>query len=105
MKIFAVIVTYNAMPWIDRCLKSLIDSSLFVFPVVIDNNSQDGTVNHITHCYPHVILCPQNENRGFGQANNIGLEYAIKNGTDLEQVIKEALIQKSKYVSKFSNGD
>lgn len=82
MKIFAVIVTYNAMPWIDKCLKSLIDSSLFVFPVVIDNNSQDGTVNHISKCYPDVILCPQNENRGFGQANNIGLEYAIKNGAD-----------------------
>ena len=82
MKIIAVVVTYNAMTWIDRCLQSLSNSSIAVLPIVIDNNSQDGTVNHIAHCYPHVILCSQNENRGFGQANNIGLEYAIKNGAD-----------------------
>lgn len=82
MKIFAVIVTYNAMTWIDKCLKSLVDSSISVLPIVIDNNSQDETVTHITNCYPNVILLPQSENRGFGQANNIGLEYAIKNRAD-----------------------
>ena len=30
-------------------------------------------------------------------------EHAIKNGIDLEQVIKETLIQKSKYVSKLNS--
>ena len=40
-----------------------------------------------------------------GEENCKALEaYAIKNGTDLEQMIKETLIQKSKYVSKL-NGD
>lgn len=82
MKIFAVIVTYNAMPWIDRCLKSLSDSSLFVLPVVIDNNSQDGTVAHVIKYYPNVILLPQHDNKGFGLANNLGFEYAIKNGAE-----------------------
>lgn len=82
MKIFAVIVTYNAMTWIDKCLKSLVDSSISVLPIVIDNNSQDETVTYITNCYPNVILLPQSENRGFGQANNLGFEYSIKHGAD-----------------------
>lgn len=82
MKIFAVIVTYNGMQWIDRCLKSLIDSSMFVFPVVIDNNSQDGTVEYIRTTYPSVVLLPQYKNLGFGKANNVGFEYAIKNGAE-----------------------
>jgi hypothetical protein len=40
-----------------------------------------------------------------GEENCKALEaHAIKNGTDLEQVIKETLIQKSKYVSKLNGG-
>ena len=39
--------------------------------------------------------------RFIGEENCKALEeYAIRNGTNLEQLIKETLIQKSKYVSK-----
>jgi hypothetical protein len=40
-----------------------------------------------------------------GEENCKALEaYSIKNGTNFEQVIKEALIQKSKHVSKMNGG-
>lgn len=82
MKIFAVIVTYNSMQWIDRCLNSLAKSSLPVISVVVDNNSKDDTVSHIKSNYPEVVLFEEKSNHGFGQANNIGLRYAIGNGAD-----------------------
>ncbi|MCR9183586.1 MAG: glycosyltransferase family 2 protein [Flavobacteriaceae bacterium] len=73
-----VIVTYNALPWIDRCLKSTGDYPV----VVVDNASIDETLAYIESNYPKVIVLPQQNNLGFGQGNNVGISYALKNGTE-----------------------
>lgn len=84
MKIFAVIVTYNAMhrQWIDRCLNSLAESTVPVVPIVIDNASTDGTRDHVPANYLDVVWLPQQKNLGFGQANNIGIRYALEHDAD-----------------------
>ena len=81
-KIFVIIVTYNGMQWIDTCLKSVVHSSVKLDVVVIDNNSNDGTVSYIKKQYPEIILFEQQTNLGFGKANNLGMSYALKNGCD-----------------------
>lgn len=80
IKVYCVIVTFNAMKWVDKCLGSLGTSSLKVYPVIIDNCSSDETVNYIKENYPEAHLIINNENKGFGQANNQGIEYAYKQG-------------------------
>ena len=82
MKIFAIIVTYNAMPWIDRCLHSLAASSVPVQAVVVDNCSKDETVAHIRANYPDATLFAQEQNLGFGQGNNVGIRHAMQQGCD-----------------------
>ena len=84
MNIFAVIVTYNAMHrnWIDRCLQSLRQSSVPVTPVIVDNNSTDGTREHVPSHYPEAVWLPQDHNLGFGQANNVGIRYALSRESD-----------------------
>ena len=84
MKIYTIIVTYNAMrkDWIERCLQSLEASSVPVIPIVIDNASTDNTVAYIQEHYPKTILLQQEKNLGFGQGNNLGIQYALKNGAD-----------------------
>lgn len=82
MKVLVIIVTYNAMRWVDRCLGSL-RSSLFVPDVfVVDNGSTDGTQEYIQKNYSEVIFNQSNENIGFGKANNLGLQYAKDNDYD-----------------------
>lgn len=76
-KIYAIVVTYNGLQWIDRCLLSIRRSSVPVTPVVIDNASTDDTVVHIRSRYPEAVLLPQATNLGFGPANNIGFDYAL----------------------------
>ena len=44
MKILVIIVTYNGCRWIDKCLSSVMMSSVPVDCIIIDNNSQDETV-------------------------------------------------------------
>lgn len=80
VNVFCIIVTYNAMKWIDKCLESLRSSSISVRPIIIDNCSTDETVNYIINNYPEVHLIINKKNVGFGQANNQGLEYAYKQG-------------------------
>src|SRR5262245_7391666 len=64
----AVVVTYDALPWIEQCLESLAG----VDTVVVDNGSSDGTVAFVRERFPQVRLV-QSENRGLGAGWNLGL--------------------------------
>ncbi len=78
LKTFIVIVTFNGMKWLPKCLESTKP-----YPVIlIDNCSTDGTKEFIKSNHPKIILLEQEENLGFGQANNIGISYALKNDAD-----------------------
>ena len=80
MKVLVVIVSYNFERWIDRCLGSLQQSEHPVDIVVIDNASQDHTVQRIKKDYPHIKLIESKNNLGFGKANNIGMKIALEEG-------------------------
>lgn len=82
MKILTIIVTYNGAQWYDRCLGSLQGSTIPVDIMVVDNASQDGSADWIAEHYPEINLIRSNKNIGFGQANNIGMRYALDNGYD-----------------------
>ncbi len=82
MKILTIIVTYNGLQWYDRCLGSLQASTIPVDVMVVDNASMDGSADWIEAHYPEVNLIRSEKNLGFGQANNIGMRYAMDNGYD-----------------------
>ena len=82
MKLFAIIVTYKGKQWYDRCFTSLRESTIPVQTIVIDNASNDGTVEYIRELYPEIHLIESKENLGFGRANNIGMRYALDHGCD-----------------------
>jgi N-acetylglucosaminyl-diphospho-decaprenol L-rhamnosyltransferase len=67
-RVAAVVVTYDALPWIEQCLDSLAG----VETVVVDNGSSDGTVAFVRERYPEVRLV-ESENRGLGAGWNLGL--------------------------------
>ena len=82
MLIYTIIVTYNGKKWIDFCLGSLRQSTIQSIPIIIDNCSTDDTVLYVKRNYPEAIVCEQNKNLGFGQANNIGLRYALEHNAE-----------------------
>ena len=65
----AVIVTFNALPWIEQALASVRD----VETVVVDNGSSDGTVAFVRERFPGVTVVEQ-ENRGLASGWNAGVE-------------------------------
>ena len=81
-KVFVVIASFNGVSWIKDCLASLSLSEVPVFTLVVDNNSSDTTVNVIETNFPNVTILKQNENLGFGKANNLGISHALRLGAD-----------------------
>lgn len=75
-----IIVTFNAKKWIEKCLKSLLSSNYKIDIIIVDNNSSDETINLINHITEPKKLFESKENLGFGKANNVGIEYAFKEG-------------------------
>lgn len=84
-----IIVTFNAMKWVDRCLTSLEEVKVDHDVFVVDNLSTDGTQDYIKKHYPNVIFYPNKENTGFGAANNIGLQMALDKGYDYVYLLNQ----------------
>lgn len=89
MKIYFIIVTYNAMKWAERCFTSLRNSNIPVKSIVIDNGSADGTQEYIKNNFPEVDFIQSSENSGFGKANNQGIEKAYKEGADFVYLMNQ----------------
>jgi len=71
-----IIVNYNVKDFLNKCLESIFKSQtkLKFEVIVVDNFSQDNSVEYLTPIYPDVNFIKLNSNLGFGKANNIGLE-------------------------------
>lgn len=82
MIVYTVIVTFNSLKWIDKVINSLNRSSKETKMIIVDNGSKDGTINFIENYHPSIILIKSKENIGFGKANNIGIDIALKNKAD-----------------------
>ncbi|NUM25421.1 MAG: glycosyltransferase family 2 protein [Candidatus Buchananbacteria bacterium] len=74
-KISIQIVTWNSMRYIFDCLESLMRQNFRDFSVmVIDNGSDDGTVEFVRSNYPTVSILQNFKNFGFSKANNQGIQ-------------------------------
>ncbi len=74
MKLSVIIVSWNTCELLQRCLSQL-QAELLHLPIsseviLVDNNSHDGSVAMVRRCFPNVNLVVNQDNRGFGSANN-----------------------------------
>ena len=65
-----VVVTYDALPWLERCL----DSVRGIETVVVDHGSSDGTVAFVRERFPGVTVIEE-ENRGLAFGWNTGIAH------------------------------
>jgi len=90
MKLSIILVNWNTKDLTCGALASVFAQTRgFDFEViVVDNNSEDGSVDMIKKDFPNVVLIENKDNRGFGKANNQGLaiargEYLMFLNTDI----------------------
>jgi len=70
-RVSVVVVTLNALPWIERCLESVRGHER----IVVDHGSSDGTLELLDERFPDVRLIEQ-ENNGLGGGSNAGMRVA-----------------------------
>lgn len=80
-KIAVVIVTFNGEIWLKKNLDSLFNSNYPIEIIIVDNASTDKTISTIKE-FNTVELIQNKENLGFGKANNIGIDFALKKGAE-----------------------
>lgn len=105
-EISVIIVNWNVRELLDKCLASLFEAGDAIElgdgkrqaleVIVVDCNSQDGSVAMARERYPAVKLLPQSENVGFTRGNNLGMAAAAADTLLLlnpdTEVCKDSLI-------------
>ena len=81
-----MMVNYNNCADTQLCLESLVRSEVAVTIVVVDNASPAPGIREVCTIFDQVVLIENEENWGFGIANNIGMDWALNN-TDAEYIL------------------
>ncbi len=82
-KVSVLVLNWNRKADTLECLESLrnVDYPNFEI-VVVDNASTDDSVAAIRQAYPDVVVLQNSDNLGYAEGNNVGIRYALKNGSD-----------------------
>lgn len=101
MQLSIIIVSYNVKYFLEQCLASVKNAidGLHAEVYVVDNNSNDETVEYLQPKYPFVKFIQTGSNPGFAKANNLALrsctgEYVLFLNPDTlitEDILKECL--------------
>lgn len=93
-----VIVNWNGMRFLPECLGSIFRETASFEVVLVDNGSEDGSVEYVKKDFPKVTVIEERENLGFAKGNNIGIAVAkgkyiltLNNDTVLEEGFLERL--------------
>jgi GT2 family glycosyltransferase len=82
-KVAVIVLNWNGGQDTLECLESLQKISYPEYElIVVDNASSDGSYVQIQTHYPHVTLIQSGDNLGYVGGNNVGLEYALQDGSD-----------------------
>lgn len=96
-----IIANWNGRRYLEKCLDSVyLQTYKNIEVIVVDNNSQDDSVDFIMRRFSDVRLVRNNKNHGFAKANNIGIrlskgEYiaTINNDTEAEPEWIRSLVE------------
>ena len=117
-RVLVIVVTYNGMKWLDRCLGSVCHQGAVMGPndgpmtakmaqnavmgpasgpmtavgvdlYVWDNDSTDGSADFVAANYPGAKLVRSADNLGFSRPNNMGMQYAVEKGYDYVYLLNQ----------------
>ena len=95
-KVAVIIVNWKKYDITSSCIESILNSTNSNFKIIlVDNESDNKKVKNFK--YRNEIKIIQNkENEGFSKANNIGIDYALKNNYDYTILINnDTIVEKN----------
>jgi len=82
-KVSCIVLNWNGWEDTLRCLAALEDTTYKNLQmIVVDNHSTDDSVERIKNAHPDTLVIEASANLGFAGGNNLGIRYALENGTE-----------------------
>lgn len=95
-----IIVNWNSFQLSHDCISSIHQMTHSDYDIIVtDNGSADGSGKQLKDHFSNIILIESPTNRGFTGGNNLGIQYAIRNGYEYvfllnnDTFVKEDLVQ------------
>jgi GT2 family glycosyltransferase len=78
IEVSIIVISYNTRELLRECLASIVEETrdFTAETLVVDNGSNDGSIEMVAREFPRVKLTRSTTNLGFGLANNVALEQA-----------------------------
>lgn len=106
-KVFIVILNYNGKGVLRNCLSSVFRIDYPDFEVVVvDNNSEDGSLEEAKNGFSRANFIKNETNRGFSSGNNIGIRFSLERMADYvlllnnDTVVEKDFLKKLVFVSE-----
>ena len=77
-KIVTITLNWNGLLHTLTCLKSLKDTNVCIDSIVVDNFSEDSSVEYIKKYFPSVKVIENSSNLGYSKGYNVGIKEALK---------------------------
>jgi GT2 family glycosyltransferase len=94
--VFVIILNFNGKNCLSDCLNSVFKSNYKNFEVVVvDNDSQDGSLEKARQDFSRAHFIKNSANVGFSQGNNAGIRFALEKFADYILVLNNDTIIKN----------
>jgi GT2 family glycosyltransferase len=81
--VYALVLNWNLKDDTAECVASVLASEYERYRVlVVDNGSNDGSVDYLRHTFPGIDLISNSTNVGFAAGSNIGIRHALRMGAE-----------------------
>jgi GT2 family glycosyltransferase len=100
--VVVIVLTWNGREDTLRCLESLqaVDYPNWEM-LVVDNGSEDGTVDAVRTAYPGVTVIETGRNLGYTGGNNVGVEAALNRGAEFILILNNDTVVPSELLQAF----
>ena len=76
-----ILLNWNGFEFTKSCIDSLLQTINRDYEIIlVDNGSEDDSLQHLMHLYPDLHFLKSPTNLGFTGGNNLGMHYALKKG-------------------------
>jgi len=100
-KVVIIVLNWNGRDLTLQCLHSLANLNYSNHSiVVVDNGSDDGSVDAVKEHHPGVTIIENERNLRWAGGNNVGIEYALDHGADYTLLLNNDTVVDSEMVSE-----
>ncbi len=91
--VYVIILNYNGCNDTIKCIYSIKKSNYHKIKIlVVDNGSQDDSVNKIKKEFPDLDIIQTGQNMGFAGGNNVGIQRALQEGAEYICILNNDVI-------------